>query len=431
MAAPTGGPAAGRVGMLFPETMTIEAVILVAGVLLCAGVLASRLSDALGVPSLLLFLVLGMLAGSEGIGGIAFDSHRLAQQLGTVALLIILFAGGLETRWKEVKPVLAPGLLLSTVGVVLTTALLGSFAWFVLGTYSDFDLGTAGLTWLEALLLAAIVSSTDAAAVFSVFRTSEVQPLPRLRYLLEFESGSNDPMAVLLTTLILGVMATGGTVTPGLVAATLLLQFLGGGVVGALIGRVAASLVNRAKLAGDALYPVFVFACSLIVFGLTEGLGGNGFLAVYVAGLVLGNRLHERRQSVVDFHDGLSWLMQIAMFVMLGLLVFPSQLGSVALVAVALALFLMFIARPVSVLMCLLPFRYGRRELSYISWVGLRGSVPIILATFPATYGIGAANQIFNVVFFVVLTSVLVQGLTLVPAARRLGVVVGASTVAR
>ena len=402
--------------------MTIETAILLGGVLLLASSLASRLSDALGVPALLLFLGVGMLAGSEGIGGIDFDSHELAQRLGTVALLIILFTGGLHTRWTEVKPVLAPGLLLSTLGVVMTTALLGGFAWYMLGTYTRFDLGPVGLSWLEALLLGAIVSSTDAAAVFSVFRTSDVQPLPHLRFLLEFESGSNDPLAVLLTTLILGVIATGGSVAPGDVVAAVLLQFFGGGTVGGLVGWAAAGMVNRWKLAGDGGYPVLVFACGLIAFGAAAALGGNGFLAVYLAGLVLGNRLEVRRQSVVEFHDSLSWLMEILVFVMLGLLVFPSELASVAPVAVAMALFLMLVARPLSVFVCMLPFRYKLREQSYVSWIGLRGSVPIILATFPATYGVAGANEIFNVVFFIVLTSVLLQGFTLVPATRLFGV---------
>ncbi|MGB5350814.1 MAG: potassium/proton antiporter [Polyangiales bacterium] len=405
--------------------MTIESAILIAGVLLLLSVLASRISSALGVPSLVLFLALGMLAGSEGIGSIELDSFDLVQRVGTVALLVILFAGGLDTRWAEVKPVLAPGLLLSTVGVLITTALLGTFAWFALGTYTGFDLGAAGLTWLEAFLLAAIVSSTDAAAVFSVFRTSDVQPVPRLRSLLELESGSNDPMAVLLTTLILGVMATGGGVTAGPVTITLLVQFAAGGVAGGLIGWVAAWVVNRVRPAGEGLIPVMVLAWGLIAFGLTDVLGGNSYLAVYLAGMVLGNRLGPRRQPAVEFHDGLSWLMQIGMFVMLGLLVFPSELGSVAAVGVAIALFLMLVARPVSVFLCLLPFSYRPREKVYVSWVGLRGSVPIILATFPASYGIAGANQIFNLVFFIVLVSVLVQGMSLVPVARRLGVTVG------
>lgn len=402
--------------------VTVEQAILVAGVLLFAGVVASRMSDALGVPAMLLFLVLGMLAGSEGLGGIQFESHTIAQAVGTGALVVILFTGGLETQWSQVKPVLVPGLLLSTAGVIMTTLLLGTFAWFMLGTYTDFDIGTKGLTWLEALLLAAIVSSTDAAAVFSVFRTSDVQPKARLRYLLEFESGSNDPMAVLLTTVILGIMASGAAASATEVTVNLVVQFMVGGVVGGLSGLAAAWLVNRTRLSGRGLYPILVLACGMIAFGLAHSLGGNGFLAVYTAGVVIGNKLKANQDAIIGFHDGLTWLMQICMFVVLGLLVFPSQLLPVAAVAIAIALSLIFVARPISVVLCLAPFKTRPKDMGYISWVGLRGSVPIILATFPATYGIAGADAIFNVIFFIVLTSVLVQGMTLVPVAKWLRV---------
>lgn len=397
--------------------LEIESWILAAGVLLLLGVLASKLSDWLGVPALLLFLAVGMLAGSEGLGGIAFDSAEIAQAVGTVALVVILYSGGLDTNWSAVRPVLVPGLLLSTVGVCVTTLMLGGFAWFMLGEFSSFNIGTAGLTWLEALLLAAIVSSTDAAAVFSVFRTSPVQPLKRIRYLLEFESGSNDPMAVLLTTVILGLMTQPST-SAGQVLTTLILQFAAGGIAGCAIGFAGAWVVNRIGLAATGLLPVLVLAFGLLTFGIADAIGGNGFLAVYAAGLVIGNRLKVGREVVGPFHDGLSWLMQIAMFIVLGLLVFPSGLLPVAGVAIAMALFLMFVARPVSVFLCLLPFGKPSNEIGYVSWVGLRGSVPIVLATFPASYGIAGADAVFNVVFFIVLTSVLLQGLTLVPSTR-------------
>ena len=364
--------------------VTVEQAILVAGILLFAGVVASRMSDALGVPAMLVFLLLGMVAGSEGVGGIHFESLEIAQAVGTGALVVILFTGGLETRWSQVKPVLVPGLLLSTAGVIITTLLLGTFAWFMLGTYTDFDIGTQGLTWLQALLLAAIVSSTDAAAVFSVFRTSDVQPKARLRYLLEFESGSNDPMAVLLTTVILGIMAGGVTVSASTVTVKLVAQFIVGGVVGGLIGWAAAWLVNRVHLSGRGLYPILVLACGMIAFGLAHYLDGNGFLAVYAAGLVIGNNLKANQEAVIGFHDGLTWLMQICMFIALGLLVFPSQLLPVSGVAITIALFLIFVARPISVVLCLAPFKTNVRDMGYVSWVGLRGSVPIILATFPA-----------------------------------------------
>ncbi len=402
--------------------LTVEVAILVVGVLLLAGVLATRLSDRLGVPALLLFLGVGMIAGSEGIGGIDFESATAAQAVGTVALLIILYTGGLSTVWSDVRPVLAPGLLLATVGVVSTTLLLGTFAWAVLGDFTRFDFGfSGGITWLQGLLLAAIVSSTDAAAVFSIFRTSDVQPRARIRFLLEFESGSNDPMAILLTTLILGIMNE-ATSTAGAVAMELTLAFLLGGAVGGLVGWVGVELTNRLPPSIAGLYPVRALAWGLVAFGAADLAGGNGFLAVYAAGLVFGNRMRIYRESIMSFHEGLSWLCQIAMFVVLGLLVFPSKLVPVAGVAVAIALFLMFVARPLSVATCLLPFRTARNELAYVSWVGLRGSVPIVLATYPAVFGIPGADVIFHLVFFIVITSVLLQGLSLVPCARWLGV---------
>jgi cell volume regulation protein A len=397
--------------------MDINVLILVGGALLLISTLSSKLSDRAGVPVLLLFLTIGMLAGSEGIGGLAFDSPEQAQAIGTVALLIILFSGGLDTRWTSVKPVLLPGLVLSTLGVFLTMITLGVFAKFVLGGYTTFQLGTDGLSWMEAFLIAAIVSSTDAAAVFSVYRTSSIQPKKQLRSLLEFESGSNDPMAVLLTVTLLGVIANGEVLSIEL-AVTLIVQLFVGGLAGGLIGWAGVKVLNRLQLSTAGLYPMVVLGLGLVVFGAAEFFDGNGFLAVYLAGLIIGNRIDKGRAEIMNFHEGLSWLMQIVIFVMLGLLVFPSQLLEVAGVSIVLALFLMLIGRPLAVAVCYLPFRPKKEELLYVSWVGMRGSVPIVLATFPATYGLYGASQIFHLIFFFVLVSVLVQGLTLVPAAR-------------
>lgn len=408
--------------------LSIESLVLISGILLFAGVVASKLSDWVGVPALLLFLVIGMTAGEEGVGQIVFNSPHLAQSVGSICLLVILFAGGLDTEWSSVRPVLAPGLVLSTVGVLMTTMLLGAFAWFVLGTYSTFDIGLGGLTWTEAFLLAAIVSSTDAAAVFSVFRTSDVKPRSGIRYLLEFESGSNDPMAVLLTTAILGVM-TSGDASAISVAGSLVIQLAVGAVVGVGIGWAGAWIVNRLKLSALGLHPILVLSIGLMAFGFAEVAGGNGFLAIYVCGVVLGNRFVRQKELVMRFQDGLSWLAQLGMFIVLGLLVVPSRLVAVAGVAIAMALFLMFVARPISVFACLSPFRMQRNEVGYISWVGLRGSVPIVLATFPVSYGIEGADEVFNVIFFIVLTSVLVQGMTLVPCARWFGVTEDSSEV--
>jgi potassium/hydrogen antiporter len=404
--------------------MNVESVILIAGALLLAAVFSSKLADRIGAPSLLFFLIVGMLAGSEGFGGIHFDDQLTAQSIGSMALMVIIFTGGLDTDWRSVRPVLAPGIVMSTLGVFLSMLLLGAFAWIVLGTFSSFNLGFVGLSWAEALLLAAIVSSTDAAAVFSVYRTSPVQPKKNLRYLLEFESGSNDPMAVLLTTSILVIM-TGGDGSPIGILGKLVTGFAFGGLVGAVIGWLGMKLANRLRFSAAGFYPILVLGLGMTAFGAAELVQGNGFLAVYIAGIILGNGIERKRDEIMNFHDGLSWLMQILMFIMLGLLVFPSQLLPVAGVSIALALFLMFVARPLSTAVCYLPFRPKKNELAYVSWVGLRGSVPIVLATFPAMYGIEGADQVFNVIFFIVLASVLIQGLTLVPAATWLGVTEG------
>lgn len=399
----------------------IEPAILMFGLLLLVGVFAGRVSDKLGVPSLLLFLLVGILAGEEGIGGYDFASPESARAIGTVALVIILFAGGLDTKWSDMRPILLRGMLLSTFGVGITVILLAAFAWFMLGSFTTFDIGPRGLSWADAMLLAAIVSSTDAAAVFSIFRTRDVR-IPRdVRCLLEFESGSNDPTAVLLTIAFLGVITQSQEQHTGIVL-SLVLQFALGGTLGVVVGFCGAWLANRIQLATPGLYPILALSLAMVVFGLAETLGGNGYLAVYTAGVVVGNRLKRFHETILSFLDGLSWLMQIFMFFVLGLLVNLSRLLHVSGVAISMAMFLMFVARPVSVAACLLPFRTKWNEIAYISWVGLRGAVPIILATFPATYNIPGADGIFDVVFFIVITSVLLQGLTLVPCARWLGV---------
>ncbi|MGD1714926.1 potassium/proton antiporter [Dapis sp. BLCC M172] len=398
----------------------VEQLFIGAGVLLLAGIIASKAANKLGVPALLLFLLVGMLAGSEGIGGIEFDNPMQAKLIGDLALTLILFAGGLDTQWTQIRPVLWKGLTLSTVGVGITALLLGSFAWFMLGSFSDFNIGPEGITWSEGLLLGAIISSTDAAAVFSVLRTSKLGLKGDLQPLLELESGSNDPMAVLLTVQIVEILSTGDTSIIKLLL-SLFLQIGVGGAFGYGMGRAIVWVVNHLRLSSQGLYPVATLAMAMLTYGITDLFGGNGFLAVYIAGVVMGNFRFMYSETIRSFHDGLSWLMQIVIFLTLGLLVFPSRLLPVAGVAIVIAIFLIFIARPVSVFICLGLSRYRLREKLFISWVGLRGSVPIILATFPVTAGISGGRSIFNVVFFIVLTSVLVQGLTLAPVARWLG----------
>lgn len=403
--------------------MASEIAFIVAGILLFSGVLASKVAARFGIPALFLFLVLGMVAGSDGLGIIDFDNPTLTRSIGDFALVIILFAGGLDANWRQIRPVLGIGLTLATVGVALTMLILGTFAWFVLGTFSSFNIGPVGITWGEGLLIGAILSSTDAAAVFSILKSSGLALKGKLQPLLELESGSNDPMAVLLTGSIVEIFTTANFSPLGL-AGTLLLQLTIGSLLGYGFGQALVWIVRRLQLAVPGLYPITTLAILLFSFGMTSQLGGNGFLAVYIMGIVLGNSTIPYQELILSFHDGLSWLMSISIFLMLGLLVFPSRLPEVAVVGLAIAFFLMFVARPISVFLCLLPTRMTLREKGFLSWVGLRGAVPIILATLPLTAGIAGADQIFNVIFFTVLVSVLVQGLSLPGAARWLNLAV-------
>jgi cell volume regulation protein A len=397
--------------------MTSEIAFIVAGILLFSGVLASKVAARFGIPALFLFLVLGMLAGSEGLGGIAFDNPALTRSIGDFALVIILFAGGLEANWKQIVPVLGVGLTLSTVGVTLTMLILGTFASVMLATFSTFNIGPVGITWGEGLLIGAILSSTDAAAVFSILKSSGLTLKGQLQPLLELESGSNDPMAVLLTGSIVQILITANFSPLGLLG-SLLMQLVVGSLLGIGVGKAMVWIMQQLRLTVSGLYPIATLALLLLGFGITSQLGGNGFLAVYIIGIVLGNSTIPHRDVILSFHDGLSWLMSILIFLLLGLLVFPSQLPAVAGVGLAIAFFLMLVARPISVFLCLLPTAMSLTEKGFLSWVGLRGAVPIILATLPLTAGIAGADQIFDVIFFTVLVSVLVQGVSLPYVAR-------------
>jgi cell volume regulation protein A len=389
--------------------MDADVRILVGALLLLGGVLLSKTSSRVGVPSLLLFLGLGMAAGSDGLVGIEFDDVELARSLGVVALALILFSGGLGTQWHDVRTVLKPGLAMATVGVMISATTLGLLASLILD-----------LTPLQGLLLGGIIASTDAAAVFSVLRSRGVRLGTRLRSLLELESGSNDPAAVFLTIGLISFIQSDGTTVVQLVWDFVVQMSLGVAAGwGAALGVVW--LINRLRLEVDGLYPIISLAAVLVVFEAVTWLGGSGFLATYVMGVAMANREFLHRRSMVRFHDAVGWLMQIAMFVVLGLLVFPSDLPEVVVPALVVAALLMFVARPLATALTLAPFRMPWREQAFVSWVGLRGATPIILATFPVVAGIPDADTIFNVVFFVVLTSVLVQGTTISTAATRLG----------
>jgi potassium/hydrogen antiporter len=387
----------------------LDQALIVAAVLLLVGVLASKVSSRLGVPALLLFLLIGMLAGTEGIGGIPFEDIGFAQVLGIIALSFILFAGGLETEWAQVSPILWRGLSLSTLGVLLTSIVVGGAATLLLG-----------FSWREGFLLGSIMSSTDAAAVFAVLRSHGVSLKGSIKPLLELESGSNDPMAVFLTIAMIRLVNQPDSPILDL-AVMFVLQMVVGATVGYAIGRISVEVINRIKLETEGLYPVLTLSLVLLTYGLASFLNGNGFLAVYLAGIVMGNSAFIHKRSLIHFHDGLAWLMQIAMFVTLGLLVFPSRLIPVAGAGFLIAGILMFVARPIGVFISLAFARMQFREKLLISWVGLRGAVPIVLATFPSAAGVPNPDLYFNIVFFVVLTSVLQQGTSIPRVAGWLG----------
>lgn len=387
----------------------VDRLILAVGILLVLGILSSKLAARVGVPVLALFLLLGMLAGSEGPGGVAFEDYTLAHGVGTAALLVILFDGGLRTDIPSVRHVFAPAFTLATAGVLLTAILVAVAAAAVL----DLD-------WLQAVLLGSIVSSTDAAAVFAVFRSRGMRVNRRVTRTLELESGSNDPMAILLTITCIELLL--GEIGPGLDVVWLFLrQAALGGLVGWLVGRAITEAVNRIALDASGLYPVLTTAGALLAYGGAATLGGSGFLAVYIAGVLVGARRLTFRRGVHLFHDGLAWIAQIVMFVLLGLLSFPSRLVDAAAPALVVAAALVFVARPFAVWVCLLPFRFSAREIAFIAWGGLKGAVPIILAIYPLLRGLPNAEALFDVVFFAVVVSAVTQGWTLPATARLLG----------
>ena len=388
----------------------LELLMAAAAALVLVGVLASKLSSRSGIPALLLFLAIGMLAGSDGFGGIDFTNYGVAQAVGIVALAFILFDGGLSTDWASVRPVLREGIVLATAGVAVTAVVVGWAASLALG-----------LPLTTGLLLGAIVSSTDAAAVFSVLRSRNASLKGRVGPLLELESGSNDPMAVFLTVGLLQLLEDPGTAVASLVP-LFLLQMTVGAAVGLAVAWAAVTFLNRARLEYDGLYPVITLAVVLLTYGTTALLEGSGFLAVYVAGLRMGNSDFVHKRRLVGFHDAFAWLSQISMFLVLGLLAFPSRLPGIAGRGLLVAAVLVLVARPVAVFATLARSRLANREKLLISWVGLRGAVPIILATFPLVAGVERAETIFDVAFFAVVVSVLVQGTTIPALARRLGV---------
>lgn len=413
------------------NALTSENILLTGSILLIAGVLLGKTSYRIGLPLLLIFLLVGIGFGVDGLG-IQFNDMHTAQFIGMIALCIILFSGGMSTRISSIRPVIAPGLMLSTVGVVLTALFTGLFIWWLSGmqwTNIHFAL-------IPSLLLAATMSSTDSASVFGILGSQKVGLKHHLRPMLELESGSNDPMAYMLTIVLIDALTMGGAMSGWKLCGMLLLQFIVGGLAGALMGKLTQWLVRMYLRIGGkkgtgedpsqaaSMSGILVIAMVFLTFALASELGGNGYLAVYITGIILGNTELPNRKGVTKFVDGLTWLSQIVVFLMLGLLVNPAEMLTVAPVSLLIGIFMILLGRPLSVFLTLLPFRrMSARSKTFVSWVGLRGAVPIIFATYPVVAGVEGASQIFNIVFFVTLLSLLVQGTTVISAARRLGLV--------
>jgi potassium/hydrogen antiporter len=381
----------------------------VMGLLLAGCAVFTRALDRVGVPVVLIFLVMGMLGGSEGIGGIAFDDFRLAFQLGTIALVLILFDGGMNTSARSIRRSLAPAGLLATAGVVATAALLALIA------------RALGLTWTESLLIGAIVSSTDAAAVFAVLRGGSLRLKDNVRNVIEVESCLNDPMAVILTLGVVEAVRAASTASVWTMLALVPVQLLVGAIVGAVIGLACRFVLIHGRISAGGLLPVVTIASAFLAYGAATVVFGSGFLAVFVSGAILGNGAMPDKPGLRRVHDAAAWMSQVCMFVMLGLLVFPSKLWPVAGIGLLLGLALAVLVRPLVVMVILAPFGWKPRESAYVGWVGLRGAVPIILATFPVMAGLPEGDRVFHIVFFIVVCSALVPGASIVPLARRMG----------
>ncbi len=393
---------------------TAENILLIGAVLIFSSILISKTGYRFGIPTLLLFLLVGMGFGSDGLG-LQFNSASEAQFIGMIALSIILFTGGMDTKIRDIRPVMAQGILLSTVGVLITTLLTGGFIYF-LSIYTSTQIAMPLLT---CLLLAATMSSTDSASVFNLLRSQKMNLKENLRPMLELESGSNDPMAYMLTIALIQVITSGSDLHIGVIGQNLLIQFFFGGVIGFAMGQFAIWLINKIGLSNSSLYPILLLSLVFITFTVTDLLKGNGYLAVYITGVVVGNARLAYRKEINTFMNGLTWLFQIVMFLSLGLLVNPHEMLEVAPVALLIGLFMIVVARPISVFACLLPFRKMTNHARwFVAWVGLRGAVPIIFATYPVVAEIPGSNQIFNIVFFITLLSLIFQGMTIASGAR-------------
>ena len=408
--------------------MQVELVLLVLSLLFFASIFTDKIGYKFGVPALLLFLAVGMLFGPDGIGRLFNEdgmgymlSVGSAQAIGTVALCIILFSGGMDTKLSEIRPVMAPGLTLATIGVLLTALITGVIIYYIFGWLN----AVASVSIWVALLMASTMSSTDSASVFSILRTNGVGLKHSLRPLLELESGANDPMAYVLTTTLIGVVtASAADISILEIVQTIIVQLVMGAVMGFLFGKGIVELMRKVQLSNESLYPIMVLTACIFIFSITYYLKGNTYLAVYIGGLVIGNSKFTRKRQTRSFFDGLTWLSQLIMFLVLGLMVHPSELikGEVLIPCLVISVVMIFISRPISVFLCMLPFRqYTRRDKAMLSWVGLKGAVPIIFAILCKAGDVAHADLIFNIVFLCTLVSLIVQGTSLSAMARKLG----------
>lgn len=395
---------------------TAENILLVGSILLFVSIVVGKTGYRFGVPALLLFLVVGMAFGSDGLG-FQFHSAQTAQFIGMVALSIILFSGGMDTKFTEIRPILTPGIVLSTVGVLLTALFTGLFIWWI----SGMSWSNIYLPLTTSLLLASTMSSTDSASVFAILRSQKMNLKYSLRPMLELESGSNDPMAYMLTIVLIQFLQSSG-MGAGAILGSFAVQFLVGAAAGYGLGKLAILILNKINVDNQALYPILLLSFVFFTFAITDRLHGNGYLAVYIAGIMVGNNKIMHRKEIYTFMDGLTWLFQIIMFLCLGLLVNPHELLDIALVAMLIGIFMIVIGRPLSVFLCLLPFgkRITNRSRLFVSWVGLRGAVPIIFATYPVVAKVPGADVIFNIVFFITILSLVIQGTSVSWVARLL-----------
>ncbi|OJV18757.1 MAG: K+/H+ antiporter [Bacteroidetes bacterium 41-46] len=395
--------------------LTAENILLIGSVLIFVSIVAGKAAYRFGVPLLLLFLTVGMVFGSDGIG-IKFDSPYIAQFIGNVALSIILFSGGMDTRFKDIRPVIAPGVLLSTLGVLLTTLFTGMLIYAITSMLSFFP----GLTIAESMLLASVMSSTDSASVFSILRSKGIRLKENLKPLLELESGSNDPMAYMLMLIFLEMVVTGDSSASAFIS-SFLIQFSIGAVCGYAFAQLAIFFIRRLNTDNKSLYHVLLLASLFFTQAATGLIGGNGFLAVYIAGLVIGNNKFQCDPTAYTFFDSIAWLSQLVLFLTLGLFVNPNELLDIAVPGILISFALIAISRPLAVFITLAPFkRFSMKARHYVSWIGLRGAVPIVFATYPLIAGIENGQAMFDIVFFVTIVSLLLQGTSVSISARKL-----------